>query len=179
LGYYPLEDQKPFAVDLTGMKNELGQRGENLFSIIITRFYGRSQPIFRPQFLGDKWPTSDFIVELIEDTISVTPYFFVQVKTTRQGYDAQHRLKVRISAEGMQKLASLPAPTYVVGIDDLNEQGYIISANGEYSESVTSMSTEYPLNKHFQDVLWEEVKNYWERLGSFHMNSHFVDSNWR
>ena len=110
------------------MKNELGQRGENLFSVLITRFYGRDKPIFRPQFLGDKWRTSDFIVELIDDTTSATPYFFVQVKTTRQGYDQQNRLKVQISTEDMQKLAALPAPTYVVGIDDVNEQGYIISA---------------------------------------------------
>lgn len=161
------------------MKNELGRRGENLFFVMITRFYGRNQPIFRPQFLGDKWPTSDFIVELIGDTITVTPYFFAQVKTTRQGYDTQNRLKIQISAKDMQKLASLPAPAYVVGIDDINEQGYIISANGEYLENVTSLSTEHPLNEHTQDVLWKEVKNYWERLGTFRINSHFVDSNWR
>lgn len=160
------------------MRNELGQRGENLFSVIITRFYGRRQPIFRPQFLGDKWPTSDFIVELIGDTIILTPYFFVQVKTTRQGYDTQNRLKVQISATEMQKLASLPAPTYLVGLDDINEKGYIISANGEDLENISSLSTEHPLNKSTQDILWAEVKNYWEELGAVRINSHFVDSNW-
>lgn len=160
------------------MRNDLGQRGENLFSVIITRFYGRSQPIFRPQFLGDKWPTSDFIVELIGDTVTLTPYFFVQVKTTRQGYDAQNRLKVQISAKEMQKLASLPAPTYLVGLDDINENGYIISANGEYEENIPSLSTEHPLNQYTQDILWAEVKNYWEGFGTFRISSHFVDSNW-
>lgn len=102
----------------------------------------------------------------------------MQVKTTRQGYDLQNRLKVQISAKEMQKLASLPAPTYLVGLDDINENGYIISANGEYEENLPSLSTEHPLNQYTQDILWAEVKNYWEGIGTFRINSHFVDLNW-
>ena len=44
------------------MRDALGQRGENLFNILITPFHG-NQPLFRPQFLGDKWPVFDFFVE--------------------------------------------------------------------------------------------------------------------
>lgn len=162
------------------MKNILGQRGEALFYILITKFYGRRKPIFRPQFLGDKWPTVDFVVELVDYTGNIAPYFFVQVKTTRQGYTKQKkRLKVQVPAREMQRLASLPAPTYVVGIDEINENGYIVSANGEYSEHLTSIHTQFSLNEETQNILWEEVKGFWETVAPFRITSKFVDPNWR
>lgn len=162
------------------MQNELGQRGENLFAIIITRFYGRNKPIFRPQFLGDKWPTSDFIVELLDTSTTFTPYFFVQVRTTRQGYSKRKRLKVYVSAADMRRLAALPAPTYVVGIDDIMEEGYIISANGEHLKVLNGLSTQYPLNKNTQDKLWQEITHYWEQMSQSHpqMTSQFVEPEW-
>lgn len=158
------------------MQNELGQRGEQLFSVIITRFYGRKQPIFRPHFLGDKWPASDFLVELTSDTLATIPYFFAQVKTTRLGYDSKNRLRVQISAIEAQKLNSLPAPTYIIGIDDITEQGYIICAKSEYPTGINGLPTTYPLNEEHQDILWSEVKTYWDTFGVVRMNSHFIDA---
>jgi len=75
----------------------------------------------------------DFIVELTNHTGDITPYFFVQVKTTREGYTKKHkRLKIKVSKDNILKLASFPAPTYIVGIDENAETGYIISANGKH-----------------------------------------------
>ncbi len=156
------------------MQNELGRRGEQLFAVIITRFYGRIQPRFRPQFLGDKWPTSDFLVELIGNALTTTPYFFVQVKTTRLGYDSQNRLRIQIPMTEMQQLSSLPAPTYVVGIDDIAEQGYIMCAKVEQIKGVYGLNTAYPLTEKNQDILWEEVKAYWDRLDELSVHSHFI-----
>src|ERR1044071_2569731 len=139
------------------MSNELGQRGEYLFSTIITRFYGRDTPIFRPYFLGDKWPLVDFVVELI-NTGGITPYFFAQVKSTRSGYTKKDkRLKISIHMDDMRKLALYPAPTYIVGIDDIREEGYIVSANGEWLSHMSSFPTDFPINETNQDGLWEEV----------------------
>ena len=157
------------------MQNELGRRGEQLFSVMLTRFYGRAQPIFRPQFLGDKWPTADFLVELTGDTLTTLPYFFVQVKTTRLGYDVQGRLRIQVTATEMQKLNALPAPTYVIGIDDIMEQGYIICAKRTHVGSINGLTTAYPLNERNQNVLWSEVLDFWEQLGTLHFDSHFVD----
>jgi hypothetical protein len=157
------------------MQNELGQRGEQLFSVIITRFYGRTQPIFRPQFLGDKWHTSDFLVELVGNTLTTIPFFFVQVKTTRLGYDSKNRLRIQVTAMEMQKLNALPAPTYVIGIDDITEQGYIICTKRDDLGSINGLTTAYPLNEQNQNVLWSEVKSYWEQVVALRMDSHFVD----
>jgi hypothetical protein len=161
------------------INNELGQRGEALFYVLITRFYGRAKPRFRPQFLGDKWPTVDFIVELM-DAGDSTPYFFVQVKTTRAGYTKkERRLKVQVEQEEMCQLASYPAPTYVVGIDERGEAGYIVSANGECLERVSSLSTEYPLNERNLNLLWEEVNDFWLKVNVSLDSSQFIDSKWR
>jgi hypothetical protein len=162
------------------MQNALGQRGEALFYVLITKFYGRPQPIFRPQFLGDKWPTVDFVVELTNYPGRLIPYFFVQVKTTQQGYTKKNnRLKVQISSHDLQRLALFPAPTYLIGVDELNEQAYIVSANGESTRSVATISTRFPLNREIQDVLWQEVIDFWEGLGSLYIQSKFIDPQWR
>jgi len=159
------------------MTNELGQRGEALFYVLITKSYGRMKPIFRPQFLGDKWPIVDFIVELVG---AITLYFFVQVKTTRDGYTKRtNRLKVQVSADDMCKLASYPAPTYIIGIDEIKEEGYILSANGEWLNRVSSLPTAFPINKTNQDLLYEEVNRFWARAKMHHRSSKFLDPEWR
>jgi hypothetical protein len=161
------------------MSNALGQRGEALFYVLITKSHGREKPLFRPQFLGDKWPTIDFIVEL-ENAGSITPYFFVQVKTTRGGYTKKdNRLKIPIYREDMRKLALYPAPTYIVGIDEIKERGYILSANGEWLQGLSSFPTAFPLDKINQDLLWKEVKDYWMKVKIRPRASHFIDPRWR
>jgi hypothetical protein len=81
------------------MQDALGQRGEALFTILMTAFEPGEQPLFRPQFLGDKWPYIDFFVELLGHD-DIKPFFFVQVKTTRQGYTKrQHRLKIGVAED--------------------------------------------------------------------------------
>ena len=143
------------------MRDALGQRGEWLFNLLITTFHSDS-PIFKPQFLGDKWQYVDFIVELV-GPVSYIPYFFVQVKTTRQGYtQKENRLKVKVKEESVIGIASYPAPTYIVGIDDIQGTGYIVSANGKNLKSLSSLSTEFPINKQNREILWNEVNDFWK-----------------
>jgi hypothetical protein len=120
------------------MRDALGLRGEAIFTVLMTEFPSKAGSIFKPQFLGDKWQYVDFIIELV-GTKDIVPYFFVQVKTTRQGYTKKlSRLKVKVPQEHVRGLASYPAPTYIVGIDEPEEKGYIVSANGEYLTSLSS-----------------------------------------
>ncbi len=161
------------------MRDALGLRGEAIFTVLMTEFHSKAGSIFKPQFLGDKWQYVDFIVELV-GTGDIVPYFFVQVKTTRQGYTKKlRRLKVKVPQEHICGLASYPAPTYIVGIDEPEEKGYIVSANGEYLSSLSSLSTEFLINKPNREVLWEEVNNFWSRYNTNHLVSQFYDSDWR
>jgi hypothetical protein len=161
------------------MRDALGQRGEAIFIVIMTAFHSNSGPIFKPQFLGDKWQYVDFIVELV-GAGAILPYFFVQVKTTREGYTKKlNRLKVKVPQEGVRGLATYPAPTYIVGIDKIKETGYIVSANGENLTSMSSLSTIFPINKQNREFLWNEVNNFWDRYNTTFLVSQFSDLDWR
>lgn len=160
------------------MKDALGQRGEALLITLITKFNPDRGPMFKPQFLGDKWQYIDFFVELIGG-VSVIPYFFVQVKTTREGYTKKlNRLKVKVSQEGIRGLTLYPAPTYIVGIDELRETGYIVSANGENITSMSSLCTMFPVNQANREFLWNEVNNFWLGYNNT-IVSQFSDPDWR
>jgi len=72
----------------------------------MTEFCGRDDPFFRPRFLGDKFPTFDYIVEVVDRP---EYYFFVQVKGTTQGYtQAPYRLKVQVSQDEIDRMGGLP-----------------------------------------------------------------------
>lgn len=165
---------------LKWMKDALGQRGEAIFTVLITKFDSDSGPIFKPQFLGDKWPNVDFIVELAGVTGSVIPYFFVQVKTTRQGRTQKdRRLKVSISKRQVAALAAYPAPTYIVGIDEVREEAFIVSANTQNLGALSSLSTQWPIDRQSREALWHEVHDFWNAYENHKLASKFTDSDWR
>ena len=150
------------------MSDALGERGEDLFKVIMTHYDtvgGVSQARFRPCFLGDKWPLVDFFVEVV-GAGAETPFFLAQVKATRSGYTSTGRLKIEVSASDIQRLAAYPAPTYIIGIDetrttDLENAGFILSANGETRRGIGSLITSYPINADNRALLWQEVRDYW------------------
>jgi hypothetical protein len=160
-------------------RDTLGLRGEALFQAIILRPHPTRGFLFRPQFLGDKWPIADFIVEL-EGTPGTRPFFLAQVRTTQEGYTVrERRLRVACSTKAIQGLVSYPVPTYLVGIDEAQEVGYIISVNGEELSSLASMSTAYPLDIANMVRLWDEVNNYWLGGAQPKLTSLFLDKKWR
>lgn len=161
------------------MRDALGQRGEAIFTVLMTEFHSHAGPIFKPQFLGDKWQYVDFFVELV-GAGSFIPYCFVQVKTTRKGYTQKaRRLKVNVKKESVIGLASYPAPTYIVGIDEVQKTGYIVSANGENLSSLSSLSTKFPINQQHREILWNEVNNFWNQYQYTNLVSQLSDQAWR
>src|SRR5947209_7754694 len=97
-------------------RNAIGERGERIAAIVLTRFAGMQNPLFKPCFLGEKWPAMDLYVELLPPIPKgLRPFFFAQVKSTGQGYDeGSGNLKVKLSADDVGRLLSIPAPTYFI-----------------------------------------------------------------
>src|SRR5580704_2442956 len=93
--------------------------------MLITQFCDAGKPFFRPHFLGEKFATLDYLVELITTTSGVQ-FFFAQVKSTRGGYTMRggRRLKVSVSERDYRRMVAYPAPTYLFGIDEPDERGY-------------------------------------------------------
>jgi len=161
------------------LQDAIGLRGESIFFVALTKLYGRPEPLFNPRFLGEKYPSVDYIVELNSPSARIIPYFFVQVKTTRAGYTKRdHRLKVKVPHKDSVRLVALPAPTYVVGVDEVNEATYIVSANGRYTKGLSSLSTQFPLNQPTQELLFQEVSKFWNRFDTWQMDSSFMDEEW-
>jgi hypothetical protein len=156
------------------LADDIGTRGEALLVVLLTDLSGREEPLFRPRFLGEKCPTVDHLVELV-GVQQGTPFFFTQVKTTRQGYTKSakaRRLKVQVPQEDIDRLLGYPAPTYVIGIEERERAGYILSVN-EPRGRISSLPTKYPLNGTNLELLWAEVRDYWAARDMVLRHSHF------
>src|SRR5260221_690622 len=125
-------------------RDEIGSRGEFIFSARIMTFCGRKRPYFVPYFLGEKAETFDFMVELV-DAGDRTPYFFAQVRTTQKGYTRKNprRLKVGMSATEVELLALKPAPTYLVGVDEPGDVGYLVGILEGMNTAISSIPTTF------------------------------------
>ncbi len=141
--------------------DDIGSRGEYLFCAQITNFCGRVLPYFRPRFLGEKARSLDFMVELI-DVPDRSAFFFVQVKATRQGYSKKsRRLKVGIAGTDVRRCRLVPAPTYLIGIDEPGEVGYIVPILEGMGDDIASIPTTYPLDPTNLSRLYHEVEHFW------------------
>ncbi|MGL4553389.1 MAG: hypothetical protein ACRC33_19655 [Gemmataceae bacterium] len=142
--------------------DDIGRRGENIFIGLISELYpGRLTPYFRPCFLGDKFSTFDFLVQLVG---SEEHYFFVQVKTTRQGYrgapGTQHLL-VNVPHEDIVRMVACPIPSYIVGIDEPQKLGYVLSMNEPRPTGLGGLPARHLLDCPTLARLWNEVRGYW------------------
>src|SRR5207302_9330836 len=105
-------------------------------------------PYFWPHFLGEKCETFDFLVELV-DAGEKTPFFFVQVKTTRKEFTRSQttpRLRVEVSEKDVRRMVAYPAPTYVIGV------------HGAMSEAIPSITTAHELTCDTLQRLGDEMR---------------------
>jgi hypothetical protein len=152
-------------------KDDIGDRGQHLLFLLLTDLCGRGVPYFRPRFLGEKFPTFDFIVEVVDHPAY---FFFVQVKATSQGYNKEaNRLKVQLGQTDVDRMVACPAPTYLIGID-VNQfgVGYLLSIN-EPRANVVSLTTKFKIDCLVLKNLQDEVIEYWKSRDMVLKNSRF------
>ena len=140
-------------------REDIGERGQWLFSLLMTDLCGRVDPLFRPRFLGDQYPTFDYIIEVVDHP---SYYFFAQVKGTTQGSTMrEHRLRVQVTQDDIDRMVACPAPTYVVGMD-VNEigAGFLLSVN-EPRDNVASLTTRFKIDCGVLERLRDEVISFW------------------
>lgn len=120
--------------------NEIGDLGEAIFNVEITRDY-----IFRPRHLGEKWPSSDFYVELIGPKEHF--FFIVQVRYTTQGNDASGNMKIQAPKKKIADLKAYYSPTYLAGVSvkwcairGLSHRSLILQEEASLRNSLCNMS---------------------------------------
>lgn len=146
--------------------NDQGDLGEAIFNLALSR-----DALFRPKHLGEKWPVSDFYVELkgIEEKL----FFVVQVKSSRRGLDTNSKLKLTAPKANLNKLRKYYAPTYLAGIDVKTEKVYLKPINKNVSSNISSLTTTFELNKTNRKKLYADVKRFWKKSGLLTYKSKF------
>ena len=112
------------------LRDFTGSRGERIVEVRLTKRHDSSdRPLFRPAFLGDKWPAIDFYVEL-ETPLGRRPYFFAQVKSTAgQLSPRATHLAVSGRREDVARLLQIPGPTYLLGVHEPSERVFVRSVH--------------------------------------------------
>src|SRR5438552_7744756 len=92
----------------------IGGRGEAIAFARLARVCRTDDdlPYFWPHYLGEKCETFDFLVELV-GAGDKTPFFFVQVKTTRKELTKAWlppRLRVEVAENDIRRMVAFPAP---------------------------------------------------------------------
>lgn len=151
------------------MSNDIGKRGERIFTVLIGRYFDPNGYLFDPIFLGDKYPTVDFYLDLLSYT-DKKGFFFVSVKTTTQGYTSdKSKLKIQVSKDELKELIKYPILVYLFGIDAVEEKAYFTCVNHiDANNNLNGLSVGYELNKLSMNLLWEEVKLFWDNNHSIH-----------
>ena len=154
------------------MSNEIGKRGERIFAFIIGKSFAPYGYLFDTVFLGDKYPTVDFYIDLL-NYHTKKGFFFASVKTTTQGYTTEkNHLKIFVSKEELQELVKYPVPTYLFGIDAIEEKGYFTCVNHiDTEQNLSSLSLKYPMEPAYLSALWAEVKHFWDNNNSIHSST--------
>lgn len=140
--------------------NRLGKRGESIFSTKISKHF-----LLDPSFLGDKYESIDFIIDL-NTAQTKKAFFFVSVKTTAVAkYSPKaNRLEIQVKKKELAQLKKFKIPTYIVGIDEGKEKAFIVAVKGISAKSIKSIPTKFSINnKTNLQALFSEVELYWNR----------------
>lgn len=153
------------------LTNLIGDRGEKIFELAITDYRQFNKPLFKPGFLGEKWPTIDYYVELLGVRGS-NPFFFVQVKATSASLQAT---SIRINATKIkcQKLFRVPGPTYIVGVHEPTRAVYIHSIHATPAQGVYNIPLKYKLTPRNLELLHKEVQDFWKSFPNKPKRSQF------
>jgi hypothetical protein len=152
----------------------IGKRGEAIVTARLMDFCGNPDPYFDVHPLGEKCPTFDYLVELVNAGDSV-PYFLAQVKSTQKGFTkASRRLPVAMDEEDVRRMVQCPFPTYLIGVDEPNDRAYVVSVHGGMHGAISSMPSRYPLTPRNLRRLWEEVSTHWQKLNAAAKVSAFI-----
>ena len=159
----------------TGINRDLiGNRGQQFAFLALTEPVGKVESLFFPQFLGDKYPSIDFIVELVGASATFTPFFFVQVKATRAGYTQGGQLWVQVPRDAMSALVRYPVPTYIIGVDDAGGGiAYLVAALPGGPAHYPSLPTTHRLDGRRLRGLFNEVLDFWQQHAAFLSKSRF------
>jgi hypothetical protein len=148
------------------LQDVTGFRGDKIVELCLTDFESFPNPLFRPGFLGDKWPAIDFFVELT-GIRGRRPYFLVQSKATTATLDARATsLRISSKKEDVTRLLQIPGPTYILGVHVPSRRVFVRSVHiGVAPRAMTRIPLTHELTSANLQILHNEVRDYWRSTG--------------
>ena len=145
------------------LRDVTGFRGEKFVEICLTNFVPPVGYLFRPGFLGDKWPAIDFYVEL-DGIVGKRPYFFVQTKTTSAKLSIEvDSLRISSTKNDVNRLLQIPGPTYILGVHEPSGRVFAKSVHsGVEAKAITRIELKHELHTTNLQRLYDEVRLFWQ-----------------
>lgn len=132
--------------------------------------------LFRVTRLGDKYPTFDFLVDVLGPDHGPRGVFFVQVKGTTRATQATPRIPIAVGADDFNRMVEAPAPSYLVGVDVNRRATYIVAAHSRRRAQVSSITRAFPLGSDAVKLaLYDEVAEFWKANGRKLWSTRFRD----
>jgi hypothetical protein len=144
-----------------------------IFELAITDYSQFRYPLFRPAFLGAKWPTIDYYVELI-GVANANPFFFAQVKATAQPIPTgAATLEIKVELRKCERLFRVPGPTYMIGIHEPTQRAFALSIHTLPALGVYRIPLSNELTPANLRILYHEVRDFWKTGPTKPVDSHF------
>jgi hypothetical protein len=141
------------------LRDVTGFRGEKIVELCLTDYQEFPAPLFRPGFLGDKWPAIDFYVEL-EAVPGMRPYVFCQVKATASNFTTTS-LAISTKKKDVDRLLRMPGPTYIFGVREPTKRVFVKSVHIGPVRAITRIPLAYELTSGNLQALHHEVLGFW------------------
>lgn len=138
--------------------NHIGRLGEAIFNVEISRGYH-----FLPSPLGEKWPVSDFYVELLGPKEHL--FFVVQVKSTTRKVSNKGRLRITAPKKKLKALNKYYCPTYLAGVEVKTDSVYLIAINTSKRKDINNLPTKFKLDANTRLKLFRDVRAFWKNSG--------------
>ena len=114
----------------TMSNDQIGHRAELVAELQLTRLVGRpfGRVLFRVARLGEKYPVADLLVDALGPNESVLGHFVVQVKGSEGASPTAPRFAIDVELGHFNRLVALPLPAYLLAVDVVAEQAYLVAA---------------------------------------------------
>jgi hypothetical protein len=158
--------------------DQIGHAAEVIVALQLSRLVGAPfrRMLFRGVHLGEKYPTADYLVDVLGADDSQIGHFFLQVKGTAGASRTSPRLAVDASVDGFNRLVRLPAPAYLVAVDVIAERAYLVAACRKRKTAVASVTKAFPLSDDAVKMeLYREVLAFWAPHRATRRTSRFTD----
>ena len=108
-------------------RNFTGSRGEHICSVLLTEICpGKELPFFKPIFLGERFETLDFMVELVRCRKVHTVFLRASQNDARRAHHAR-QFKSQSAAKRYASVTGVSRAHFkIVGIDEVLGTGYIV-----------------------------------------------------